>query len=200
MAMNPMAPSRVPSPTAFKLLAELQEFFAHPAKDRKAAMDAYAEASEARQTALLTIESDVAAATANRIGAANIKSEAEEAAQAIETEAHAKAKRIVDTANEQAGSINKTTAENVAEARTSIEAAAEDAQDWADALQTREVACKEREAHAFQERENAVTQRESKVTKREREAEEMLALGVSTKEGYEALLRQINSLMPQAAE
>ena len=196
MAMHPMSPKRIPTPTAFKLLAELEEFFAHPAKERREALKDYAAASDTRQAAIEKIESDVAAATSNRAGAAMIKSEAEKAAQAIDAEAKAKAKRVIDTANEQAGSINKTVAENVAAAEAKAEALTNDAQERADAAKVREDACEERETNAFQKREDAVTLREREVAREKREAEEMLALGTSTKEGYEALLRQINALVP----
>ena len=196
MAMHPMSPKRIPTPTAFKLLAELEEFFARPAKERRDALKDYAAAADTRQAALEKIESDIEAATSNRAGAAMIKSEAEDAAQAVDAEAKAKGKRVVDAANEQAESINRTVAENVAAAEAKAEALANASQEREDAVKAREDACEAREANAFKEREAAVTAREDEATRREREAEDMHALGLSTKEGYEALLRQINALVP----
>ena len=196
MAMHPMSPKRIPTPTAFKLLAELEEFFAHPAKERRGALKDYAAATEQRQLMLDAMQADADVAAADRaIANREAKASLDASALALET-AETKAKGIVDTANNQAESINRTVAENVAEAEAKAEALANNAQEREDAVKAREDACEEREANAFKEREAAVTAREDETARREREAEDMHALGLSTKEGYEALLRQINALVP----
>ena len=106
----------------------------------------------------------------------------------------AKAREIGNAANSQAESVNKAVAENVANAQTVMETAASVSQEREHAVEARWKACEVREANAFKEREDAVAQREDEVARREREAEDLYALGLSTKEGYEALLRQINAL------
>lgn len=196
MAMHPMSPKRIPTPTAFKLLAELEEFFAHPAKERRDALKDYAAAADQRQTMLDAMAADRDATAADREAAGHVLEEATALAKATTDAADIKGKGIVGAAHEQAESINRTVAENVATAEAKAESVVKNAQEREGAVKAREDTCEKREANAFKEREAAVTARENEATRREREAEDMHALGLSTKEGYETLLRQINALVP----
>lgn len=199
MGMNLMSPKAPPPAPGFKLLAELNEYTRLPQEEREAILADYVAATEQRQVMLDVMAADKDAAAEDREGAAQALRDADQSAKKTVNAAQTKGKGIIAAANKQAESVNRKVAENVAGAAAQAETAADEAREREDAVKAREDACEEREANAFKEREDAVTLREDKVTKREREAEDMHALGVSTKEGYEALLRQINALVPSAA-
>ncbi len=202
MPMSPMAPKLpLPKPAAFGLMDELLEYFKVPEQDKQAMLDDYKSAAEQREVALQTIEEALEASTVDRADALGTKRKAEDLAESILRQANAGAKQIVGAATAQAEDVTATLKEKVTATRLEMETAADKSQTREDAVKEREDAvearwnaCEQREASAFKKREDAVTLREDEATKRMREAEEMHALALSTKEGYDALLRQINAL------
>lgn len=187
MAMHPMSPKRIPTPTAFKLLAELEEFFAHPAKERREAVkdyfDAYMKADVERETALATIAKEIEAARLDRADAKDSKFNATGVARATVMEAEGKAKIIVDAATEQAASVTETARKAVADANDHAEAARAEALMRTDGLA---------------EAEAAVKVREQDVAVREQMALSAITQAEKSKAEYDGLMRDINALRSRA--
>ena len=199
MSMNPMSPkAALPPAPAFRLLADLNEFFAHPLKERQAALDGYMAAEDQRQAALDIMEADTAMAAVDRAAAAKTKAEAEEAARATVTEAHAKANGIVGAATAQAESVNETVRENVARAKADSETWSSRLKKREDAVQDREDACEVREANAFKDREDAVLSREQAVEEADIAAKRLSAQAHASKDAYDALIADFNALQARA--
>ncbi len=198
MGMNPMSPKTPPPPAAFKLLDELNTFTARPLKERQAILKDYGSAAEQRATALEVINSDLEASRLDRGLAAESMREAEELSEASQRDAKAEARRVVGVANEQAESVNKTTAENVQKAKADTDKWGARNKKREDAVQEREDAQAKREADAFQARELAVTAREGALAEAEkvvkREGIEIRGL----KKTYESLIEDIEALQRRA--
>ena len=76
--MTPMSPAKLPSPAAFKLLSDLNEFLAVPAKDRAAALKDYMSAADQREVALEEVSGSLAKAQLDLAAATETKREAGE--------------------------------------------------------------------------------------------------------------------------
>ncbi len=199
MSMNPMSPkAALPPAPAFRLLADLNEFFAHPLKERQAALDGYMAAEDQRQAALDIMEADTAMAAVDREAATQAKRKAEEMAESVLRQANAHAKGIIDAATEQAESVNETVRENVARAKADSETWSSRLKKREDAVQDREDACEVREANAFKDREDAVLLREQAVEEADIAAKRLSAQAHASKDAYDALISDINALQRRA--
>ena len=184
MPMNPMSPkATLPPAPAFRLLSDLNEFFAHPLEERQAAYDAYMTAAEQRQASLDEIAAALEASKVDRAEAAKHLLWASGKAKAIATDAQVKAKQIVDAATEQAESVNGTARENVAAAAATVEAAEDQVRtlgaDLAEALE-------------------AALERETAAAARETTAEERIAEAEASKAAYDGLIADFNALQRRA--
>ena len=185
MAMSPTL--KMPPVAAFRLLSDLNEFIAHSPEERQSILDVWVDALDRRTPMLEALEADRDAAAVDRAAAGKAKGEAEETVLAIVSEAQDRGRGIVDAATEQAESVNKTVAENVAKAQSDADTAASEAQE-------RET----REANAFKEREDAVKLREDAVEGLERAAQVVALDAAAVKAEYETLIEGINALQRRA--
>ncbi len=199
MPMNPMSPkASLPPAPAFRLLSDLNDFFAHPLEERQAALEDYKRADAQRQAILGITEANKVEAAANRAAAVETKQAAEEEARATITDAQAKANEIVKAATEQAESVNETTRENVVQAKADSETWGTRLKKREDAVQDREEACEAREANAFKEREDAVLLREQAVEEGEKGVKRLTAQAQAMKKTYESLVDDFNALQRRA--
>ena len=180
--MVTMSP-KLPSPAAFRLLADLNEFLALPKKDREASFVAYMTAVEGHQASLETIREQENEAAADRDLANTVLHQARASADEMRQEAEKKAANTVEAATEQAAHVNETARQNVAAASQNVKEAERDALARGEGLT---------------EREEVVTLREGAVKVRETEAETMFADAESTKAEYETLMRDINAVRSRA--
>ncbi len=185
MAMNPMSPRpSLPSAAAFRLLSELNNFFKQvPKKERESLLANYTNAAGQHQAAVDQIRQDLEASKADRDAAAEIKRQGAASERVNVVKAEAKATQIVDTATEQAESVNKTARENVAAAGLTVTAA---------------------EARAgvltagLAEAKEAVNAREIAVEAREAMAEERITEAEASKTEYETLIDEITAVQRRA--
>ena len=183
MAMNPMTPARLPTPAAFKLLADLNEFFALPLKDRQAMLDAYMAADDQRQTALDKLESRNVSASEYTAEAVRKLEDATATAKATVDGANTQAGVIIATATEQAASVTATARQTVASANADARVIEAEASTRLDGIA---------------EAEDAVKAREGAVADREELAEQRIVDAELSKAQYDGLMRDINALRPRA--
>lgn len=140
-----MSPPKLPPVSAFRLLADLNEFIAVPAAERDKLLIDYMNATEQKAAADAVISAGLASAEKDRLDAAqSLQDAVNKAGQSIRS-AETKAKQIVGVATAQSESVTATARKSVGEAADKVLAAEEEVKVLKMGLSDREASVRSRE-------------------------------------------------------